>query len=132
MCGGGSPRATITQPDYSAFNQQFELQKSAIEQSMNSSIQSMQADYQSQLEDSTAFLRTIEQDRIFQAQDEAAIAEDARRLATLIGAPPPEKVAQAPKIGARDRGLDVAKGKKSLRIGKTATKTAKGAGLNIT
>ena len=132
MCGGGSPRATITQPDYSAFNQQFELQKSAIDQSMNSGIQQLQAEFQSQLQDQTSALELIQQERVFQAQDEAAIAEDARRLATLIGAPPPEKVAQAPKIGARDRGLDVAKGKKSLRIGKTATSSAKGTGLNIT
>ena len=132
MCGGGGPRATITQPDYSAFNQQFELQKSAIEQSMSTGIQQLQADFQDSLREQTDFLRTIEQDRVAQAQDEAAIAADAQRLATLIGAPPPEKVAQAPKIGARDRGLDVAKGKKSLRIGQTATSSASGTGLNIT
>lgn len=131
MCGGGS-RATITQPDYSAFNQQFELQKSAIEQSMSTGIQQLQADFQDSLREQTDSLRTIEQDRVAQAQDEAAIAADAQRLATLIGAPPPEKVAQAPKIGARDRGLDVAKGKKSLRIGQTATSSASGTGLNIT
>ena len=45
MCGGG-PRATITQPDYTAFNQQFELQKSAIDQSMNGGIMEMQAEFQ--------------------------------------------------------------------------------------
>ena len=131
MCGGG-PRATITQPDYTAFNQQFELQKSAIDQSMSSGMMEMQAEFQDSLREQTDFLRTIEQDRVAQAQDEAAVAADARRLATLIGAPPPEKVAQAPTIGARDRGLDVAKGKKSLRIGQTATSSAQGAGLNIT
>ena len=132
MCGGAPPRATITQPDYSAFNQQFELQKSAIEQSMSSGIMELQADFQDSLRQQTDFLREVEQNRVARAQDEAAAAADAARLQTLIGAPPPEKVAQAPTIGAMDRGLDVAKGKKSLRIGRTATKTAKGAGLNIT
>lgn len=133
MCGGGSPpRATITQPDYAAFNQQFELQKAAIDQSMNGAIQQMQAEYQSVLQEQTDSLQMIQQQAVFQAQDEAAIAADAQRLATLIGAPPPEKTAQAPTIGARDRGLDVAEGKQSLRIGRTATSSAKGTGLNIT
>ena len=132
MCGGAPPRATITQPDYSAFNQQFELQKSAIEQSMSSGIMELQADFQDSLRQQTDILNQIEQNRVARAQDEAAAAADAARLQTLIGAPPPEKVAQAPTIGAMDRGLDVAKGKKSLRIGRTATSSAKGAGLNIT
>ena len=132
MCGGAPPRATITQPDYNAFNQQFELQKAAIDQSMNSGIMELQTGFQDSLRQQTDFLRGIEQSRVARAQDEAAAAADAARLQILIGAPPPEKVAQAPTIGAMDRGLDVAKGKKSLRIGKTATKTAKGAGLNIT
>ena len=132
MCGGAPPRATITQPDYNAFNQQFELQKAAIDQSMNSGIMELQTGFQDSLRQQTDFLRGIEQGRVARAQDEAAAAADAARLQILIGAPPPEEVAQAPTIGAMDRGLDVAKGKKSLRIGKTATKTAKGAGLNIT
>lgn len=132
MCGGGGSRATITKPDYNAFNQQFELQKSAIDQSMNGAIQQAQAEFQDTLQAQTDSLRLIQEDRVAQAQDEAAIAADAARLAQLIGAPPPEKVAQAPKVGARDRGLDVAKGKKSLRIGKTATSSVKGSGLNIT
>jgi len=133
MCGGGSPpRATITQPDYTAFNQQFELQKSAIEQSMNNGIQQLQAEFQNQLKDQNAELELIAMDRRAQAEDAAATSAEARRLAVLVGTPPPEKTAQAPKVGSQDRGLDVAKGKKSLRIGRSASKTAKGAGLNIT
>ena len=133
MCGGGSPkRATIEKPDYNAYNQQFELQKSAIEQSMNSGIRELQADYQAQLRQNTASMQAIENERVANAQDQALIAEDARRLATLIGAPPPEKVADAPKVGKRARDLDTANGKKSLRIGSTATSAAKGTGLNIT
>ena len=37
MCfgGGGGSQATIQKPDYSAFNKQFDLQKSAIDQQMS-------------------------------------------------------------------------------------------------
>ena len=131
MCGGGGSRATIEKPDYNAYNQQFELQKSAIEQSMNSGIMELQSEYQAQLRQNTASMQAIEQDRVATAQDQALIAEDAARLATLIGAPPPEKVAQSPKIGAKSRDLATANGKKSLRIGSTASSSAKGTGLNI-
>ena len=132
MCGGGGRRATIEKPDYNAYNQQFELQKSAIEQSMNSGIRELQADYQAQLRQNTASMQAIENERVANARDQALIAEDARRLATLIGTPPPEKVAQSPKIGTKSRELATANGKKSLRIGSTATSAAKGTGLNIT
>ena len=95
MCGGAPPRATITQPDYNAFNQQFELQKAAIDQSMNSGIMELQAGFQDSLRQQTDFLRGIEQSRVARAQDEAAAAADAARLQILIGAPPPEEVAQS-------------------------------------
>lgn len=131
MCGGGGRRATIEKPDYNAYNQQFELQKSAIEQSMNSGIRELQAEYQAQLQQNTASMQAIEDERLADARDQALIAEDARRLATLIGTPPPEKVAQSPKIGTKARALATADGKKSLRIGSTATSAAKGTGLNI-
>ena len=42
MCGGSPPRATIVQPDYRAFDQQFELQKEAITSQMNSGALAMQ------------------------------------------------------------------------------------------
>ena len=66
------------------------------------------------------------------ADDENALQEEAMRLSTLIGAPPPEKSAQAPEIGSRDRGIKTSKGKKSLRIGRTANSSSQGTGLNIT
>ena len=34
MCFGGGSRATITKPDYNAYDKQFELQKEAIQNSM--------------------------------------------------------------------------------------------------
>ena len=132
MCGGGGRRAVIEKPDYNAYNQQFELQKAAIDQSMNSGIRELQAEYQDQLRQNTASLEAIQQERLFDAQDEERVAADAARLATLIGTPPPEKVAQSPKIGTKSRGLATADGKKSLRIGTSANSTAKGTGLNIT
>ena len=132
MCGGGGRRATIEKPDYNAYNQQFELQKAAIDQSMNSGIRELQSDFQAQLRQGNASMEAIARNKAAEAEDQAFIAEDARRLATLIGAPPPEKVADAPKVGKRARDLDTANGKKSLRIGSTATSAAKGTGLNIT
>jgi hypothetical protein len=132
MCGGSPKRATIEKPDYNAYNQQFELQKSAIEQSMNSGIRELQSEFQAQLRQGNASMEAIARGRAEDAEDQALIAEDARRLATLIGTPPPEKVAQSPKIGTKARALATADGKKSLRIGSTATSAAKGTGLNIT
>jgi len=132
MCGGSPKRATITKPDYTAYNQQFQLQKSAIEQSMNSGIRELQSEFQAQLRQGNASMEAIARGRAEDAEDQALIAEDARRLATLIGAPPPEKVADAPKVGTKARDLATADGKKSLRIGSTASSSAKGTGLNIT
>ena len=129
MCMGGGNRATITKPDYSAYNKQFELQKAAIESSMDSSTRLMQSELQAALRDQQTTRQTILDDRML-AVDNAN--EEAKRLMTLIGTPPPEANAQAPDIGARERGINTRRGKSSLRIGKTAKKTAKGAGLNIT
>ena len=108
------------------------MQKAAIDQSMNSGIRELQSDFQAQLRQGNASMEAIARNKAAEAEDQALIAEDARRLATLIGAPPPEKVADAPKVGKRARDLDTANGKKSLRIGSTATSAAKGTGLNIT
>ena len=48
MCmGGGGNRATITQPDYNAYNQQFQLQKDAINAQMNNSTALLQQQLQS-------------------------------------------------------------------------------------
>ena len=130
MCmGGGGNRATITKPDYSAYDKQFQLQKDAIDSAMSSSTRLMQGELQAALKDQQTQRQKILDDRIM-AVDNAN--EEARRLTTLIGTPPPEANAQAPDIGARERGINTRKGKSSLRIGRTAKKTAKGAGLNIT
>ena len=54
------------------------------------------------------------------------------RLATLIGAPPPEKSAKAPVV-AGERGIQTKKGKGALRIERRlAAAAGQGSGLNIT
>jgi len=133
MCGGGGgQRATIYQPDYDAYDREFELQRDAINQQMSNSVMSMQTQLQGSLRDQERIRTQINEAKVEQAEDEDDLREEAMRLSTLIGAPPPEKSAQAPEIGSRDRGIKTSKGKKSLRIGRTANSSSQGTGLNIT
>jgi len=129
MCMGGGSAGTITKPDYNAYDKQFQLQKAAIESQMNNDTRLMQGELQAALRDQQTERQTILDDRML-AVDNAN--EEARRLMTLIGTPPPEATAQAPDIGVRERGINTRKGKSSLRIGRSATSSAQGAGLNIT
>jgi hypothetical protein len=131
MCsGGGGSAATITMPDYSAYNNQFQLQKSAIEQTMNNGTQMLQQQLTASLRDKEAAYGRLTDQAKLQAENTNA---QAMRLATLIGAPPPEKSAEAPRVGATARGIKSSKGKGALRIERsTATSTGQGAGLNIT
>jgi len=127
MCGGGS-RATITQPDYNAYNKQFDLQKAAIDQSMNSGAQLMQQQLnQAVIAKQEALSASVEQKKLL-AENTSA---QAMRLAALMGPPPPEKSAAAPVV-AGDRGITTKKGKSALRIGLDSTsRMGQGAGLNI-
>jgi len=132
MCGGGGQRATIYQPDYNAYDKQFALQRSAIESQINNGTMAMQQQLQSALRAQNTVRADIAEDKVAAANDSAALNEEAMRLSTLIGAPPPEETAQAPTVGARERGLDTRKGRKTLSIGKTAKSSSQGTGLNIT
>ena len=127
MCGGGKA-ATITQPDYNAYNKQFDLQKAAIDQSINSGAQQMQHDLnKSMLAKQDALAAQLEQKKILAENTNA----QAMRMAALIGAPPPEKSADAPVV-AGDRGITTKKGKSALRIGLASTsRMGQGTGLNI-
>lgn len=129
MCGGS--RATITQPDYNAFNQEFELQKSAIERSMDSGLDMKQQELTASLRSKNATLDRLNEQINLQADNTNA---QAMRLSQIIGAPPPEKSAQPPKVGSDARNLGTKRGKAALRIAraKTPTKSARGSGLNIT
>jgi hypothetical protein len=130
--GGGGGGGTIYQPDYNAYDKQFDLQRSAIESQINSGATAMQQQLQGALRAQNTVRSTIAEEKVAAANDAAALSEEAMRLSTLIGAPPPEKTAQAPKVGARERGIDSRKGRKTLRIGRTANSSSQGTGLNIT
>jgi hypothetical protein len=129
MCGGSAPAATITVPDYGAYNQQFELQKAAIDQTMSSSVQLMQNQLNNSLLQQQQALEAANEAKRVAAENTSA---QAMRMAQLIGTPPPEKSATAPVVG-RNRASATAKGKGALRI--ESAKSAgfgPGAGLNIT
>ena len=129
MCMGGGSAATITVPDYAAYDQQFDLQKAAIEQAASQSTLTAQADLNSALrakQDAATQLLVAKQQ---QAEDTNAAA---MRLAQVVGPPPKEPHAKPPEIGVDERGLKTKKGKTSLRIGKVATTSGSGSGLNIT
>ena len=131
MCsGGGGSAATITMPDYSAYDNEFQLQKSAIEQTMNNGTQMLQQQLTASLRDKGEAAGRLADQTKLQAENTNA---QAMRLSALIGAPPPEKSAEAPRVGATARGLKSTKGKGALRIERsTATGNSQGAGLNIT
>lgn len=127
MCFGGGSRATITKPDYNAYDKQFELQKEAIQNSMSNELKLKQQELQTSLGDKADIQRKLNEQIRIQAENTNA---QAMRLAQVIGPPPPEKSAQAPIIGDKRKKL----GKERLRIrrGTTPTFSASGAGLNIT
>ena len=129
MCfgGGGSP-ATIYAPDYSAYDREFDLQKTAIEQSMNNSSRLMQSQLDAALrQQQTVSTQALEQKKALAENTQAEV----NRLTALIGAPPPEKAAGAPVI-AGERNPATKKGKSALRIERgTAASSGQGSGLNI-
>jgi hypothetical protein len=136
MCGGGGSPATITMPDYSAFNQQFELQKSAIDQGMNSGAQQLQQQLVASSKEQQKLLQQELELKKANAEDagkaQSKVDAQAMRMAALIGPPPPEKSATAPVV-ASERGMQTKKGKSALRIGLDSTgRMGQGAGLNIT
>lgn len=129
MCFGGG-RATITQPDYNAYDKQFNLQKEAIQRQIDNETRLVQGQLNTaRLEKQSVLTKVNEQARI-RAEN---VDRQARMLAEMAGPPPPEESAKNFIIGAKERGLQQIKGKQSLRIGrKVAKKSATGAGLNIT
>jgi len=129
MCWGGK-RSTITQPDYNAYNLQFDLQKEAIQSQIDNETRLVQNQLNTaRLNKQSALTKVNEQARI-RAEN---VDRQARMLAEMAGPPPPEESAKNFIVGAKERGLEGKKGKQSLRIGrKVASKSLAGAGLNIT
>lgn len=133
MGGGGSSPATITMPDTSAYDRQFQMQKAAIDSQMNNASMMMQQQLQNALQEQNLLRQEIADAKVLQADNQKALEEEARRMSVLVGAPPPEPTATAPEVGTRDRNVKTRKGKSALRIGRTqATSSGQGTGLNIT
>ena len=129
MCMGGGGGGTITVPDYAAFDQEFELRKAAIESAASQSTLTAQANLNAALRDKQEAATQLLAQKQQQAEDTNAAA---MRLAQVVGPPPREPHAKPPEIGVDERGLKTKKGKTSLRIGRVATRSGTGSGLNIT
>lgn len=129
MCFGGGSAATIEMPETSAYDNQADLQIAAMQQTQNSSAMIKQAELKQALASQQQSFTEARDFRIEQAND---VRANAARMANLIGAPPPEKTAQAPVVGRdRDRSKGKPKGRNSLKVRrKSATTQGKGTGLN--
>lgn len=131
MCfgGGGSP-AVITMPDTAAYDRQAQLQMDAMRQTQDMGLKLKQSELNQALAAQQQTLADLRDAKTQRANDTAA---NAARMAALIGAPPPEQTAKAPTIGSDRDAMARPKGKRGLRIDRTApTSAAAGTGLNIT
>lgn len=127
MCGGGKA-ATITVPKYDVYNNEFNLQKSAIESQMSNESRLMQL----QLQTATQAQQDVLRKRL-DAKETLAnnTSKEVQRLTALTGPPPPDKTAQAPKTDDNRRGQGT-KGKAALRIEKSMSSgQSAGTGLTI-
>lgn len=131
MCfGGGGGGATITMPKTDAFDRQADMQIALMKQQSEGAMNLKQFELNSAVRSQQSALTELRDLEIQQAKDTQA---NASRMAALIGAPPPDKVAQAPVVG-RDRKGSKQKptGKKGLRIRKSKTASqGRGTGLNV-
>ena len=129
MCMGGGSAATITVPKTESYDAQADLQIAAMQQTQNSTAMLKQGELNQALAAQQQTLTDARDFKIQQAEDTRA---NAARMANLIGAPPPEKTAQAPVVGRdRDRSQGKAKGRNSLKVRKSkSTAQGKGTGLN--
>ena len=129
MCMGGGRAATITVPKTESYDAQADLQIAAMQQTQNSTAMLKQGELNQALAAQQQTLTDARDFKIQQAEDTRA---NAARMANLIGAPPPEKTAQAPVVGRdRDRSQGKAKGRNSLKVRKSkSTAQGKGTGLN--
>ena len=129
MCmGGGGSQAVITQPNTGAYDQMLATQRAAIQSTMNNGMMQAQQSLQAAIADQQRAYQELADKKTALANDQIAVNEQAMRMSQLIGPPPPEKSAEAPKIGDKDRYGAGAEGKKALRIGRNAVA---GSGLNI-
>ena len=129
MCFGGGSPATITKPDYNAYDKQFELQKEAIQAQLDNETMLIQNQLTASLREKQDVLQALNTQKQITANN---VDRQVQQLLALAGPPPPEKSAEAPTIGADARSIK-GKGKSGLRIRrKVATKQGSGSGLNLT
>lgn len=131
MCGGGggSP-AVITTPNYSQANRMLEMQLDAMRSQREGGLTLAQTKLSGALQQQGQTLQELQQVKTQRANETSA---NAQRLASLMGAPAPEKGAQAPKVADNRTGQQRAQGKAELRINRTGSyRAGAGVGLNIT
>lgn len=142
MCSGGSKAATITMPDTSAYDRQFDLQKEAIMQQMNSGMDKAQFQLQSSLKRNEQLMEKLVQLEEDEANDPGSIASMVdERIATMMSISEslvPDKGAAGVQVGA-SRKSDVegalggakTKGKAGLRIRRRTKAPTSGDGVGL-
>ena len=129
MCMGGGGRATIAVPKYSAYDSMANQQMELMKQQQTGMLTVKQQELQQSLQNQQATLSQLRDSQVQRANDTAA---NAARLSAILGPPPPEASAKAPEVGQNRVGSKSRQNKEALRIDRTVTPTASGAGLNIT
>jgi hypothetical protein len=131
MCfGGGGGGAVITMPDTGAYDRMAQAQFDAMKASQDGAIQLKQMELSRALSDQQQVLGDLRDLKTQQANDTNA---NAARMAALMGAPPPDKTAQAPVLGSDRAEMTRPTGKRGLRIDRAvASSQGAGTGLNIT
>lgn len=126
MCFGGGGGGTIQMPDTGAYDAMANAQIGAMQSAMSMGIQQTQNTLNQALSHQQTVAAELRDVQMQRAENTAA---QAKRLADLIGTPPPEETAKAPRINEKQERTNKAK----LRISRPkATKKAKAVGLNIT
>lgn len=127
MCAGGGGGGRIVEPDYRSANRSLDLQLQAMRAQQSDAVLAAQQSVSAALQSQQRVLQDLEGVKAQRANETAA---NARRLADLIGAPPPEKSASAPVI-ASNRPGSRATSRRDLRVNTQGAGYAPGAGLNL-
>lgn len=136
MGGGGGGRSVITMPDTGKFDRQFDRQLQMMQMAQSTELTGLQSSLTQAQSAQEDLLEQLVELRTERAESAASVEAEARRMSNIIGTPPPEPSAAAPKTGAaRTEGKATSNrpaGKRGLRIGRqVATTAGAGTGLNI-
>lgn len=126
MCGGGGG-GRIIEPDYGAATRGLDLQLQAMRAQQSDAVLLAQQGLSAALGQQQGVLGQLAEIKTLRANETDA---NARRIADLLGAPPPDKAAEPPRV-AENRPGPQAIGRGDLRINRRRT-TGPGAGLNLT